>query len=192
MVLLGCEGKSAGTRGHDTAIATGIAASSTTSSTPAAAMIETPPPSVALVTTPWVDVKQVFDTSLDAPNFQCAPRQFTNRDTIILRAEVPHGGQLSVSAPDSTNFYLVFPPDWDKQSVTLMPTDTFANALITRFRGDIRGRPRVYGRDTLEPIFRKPGRYTFFLASNLATDYDTDEEEDRAVWKCTITLLPER
>jgi hypothetical protein len=177
-------------------VATGDSATPqvTASSTPPAppAPPDTAPRSVALVTTPWVDLKQVFDTSLDAPNFQCAPKQFTVRDTITLRAEVPHGGELSVRAPDSTNFYLIVPPQFEGNSRTLMPTDTFATRLITRFRADIRGDPAVAGRDTLEPIFRQPGPYTFFLASNLWTDYDTQDEMDLAVWHCTITLVPDR
>lgn len=195
-IVLGCSGSGDAKRAEITSSSTQIVAASTTASTtPSAttvAVLDTMLHSPALVTTPWVDTKQVMDTSLDGPNFQCAPKEFTDRDTITLRAEVPHGGQLNVRAPDGTDFYLVVPPQWDTLAVSLMPTDTFKTTLITRFRADIRGHPFVNGRDTLEPIFLKPGRYTFQLADNLGTEFDSEEEMDLAVWQCTITLRTDR
>jgi hypothetical protein len=184
----GCTTSGDTRRTETTSSSTQIVAASTTASTTPVAIVDTPSWSPALVRTPWVDTKQVMDTSLDAPNFQCAPKEFTTNDTITLRAEVPHGGQLNVVAPDSTSFYLIIPPQWDRKTLSLMPTDTFKTTLITRFRADIRGHPLANGRDTLEPIFLKPGRYTFQLADNLATDYDSEEEMDLAVWRCTLTL----
>src|SRR2546423_14869250 len=55
--------------------------------------------SAALVTAALTNARQVMDTSLNAPNFQCAPTVVTLKDTLTLRAEVPHGGWLAVAAP---------------------------------------------------------------------------------------------
>jgi hypothetical protein len=195
IIVIGCNSSGDAKRVEPTSSSTRMVAASTTASTTASTVVptvDTPSWSPALVRTPWIDTKQVMDTSLDAPNFQCAPKEFTNNDTITLRAEVPHGGQLLVQAPDSTDFYLIFPAGSEPGSSSLMPADTFENTLITRFRADIRGRPATYGRDTLEPIFRKPGPYTFSLASNLGTDFDTEEEMELATWRCTITLRSDR
>jgi len=138
----------------------------------------------ALVRTPWVDTKQVMDTSLDAPNFQCAPKVFTQKDTLTLRAEVPHGGWLDVNQPDGTDFRLIGPVA-EAAGYALMDTATFANTLIVRFRADLKSRPYVYGRDTLETVFRVPGDYRFTIGYNLATEYD-DEDPN---WHCTVRLV---
>jgi hypothetical protein len=139
------------------------------------------------VTTPWTDTKQLLDTSLNAPNFECAPKVFTRSDTITLRAEVPHGGQLSVAQPDGTTFWLVSPPLKSDEGISnyfLSDPETFRNTLILRFRADIRAKPYVYGRDSLEPIFRAPGDYKFTLGENLATEYDEEDPN----WHCVVRL----
>jgi hypothetical protein len=191
ILLSACEGNSRSAELKTSAAPTQIGAASSTLPTVQPPEADTSTRS-ALVTTPWVNIKQVMDTSLDAPNFQCAPKQFTLRDTITLRAEVPHGGQLSVVTPDGTIYPLIFPLGEDPKTTALMPPATFENTLITRFRADIRQRPAIYGRDTVERIFRKPGDYTFILGSNLETEVDDEANVDIAFWRCTITLVPDR
>ncbi|HYS69611.1 MAG TPA: hypothetical protein VEM14_05170 [Gemmatimonadaceae bacterium] len=142
------------------------------------------------MTVPWTDTRQVMDTSLDAPNFQCAPKLFTRRDTLTLRAEVPHGGWLTVTQPDGTTFELVAPPmsrDPGTPNYSIMNPEVFANTLILRLRADIRSRPAIYGRDTLEPVFRATGDYKFTIGENLATEFDEQDHQDPN-WYCTIRL----
>jgi hypothetical protein len=143
-------------------------------------------PAQSVVTAGWTDTKAVFDTSLNAPNMQCAPKLATRSDTIAIRAEIPHGGQLSVEQPDGTVFSLVMPPDKRSPDYSLVDAESFRNILVLRFRADIRSRPSVYGRDTLEPIFRVPGDYRFTLGENLATEYDEEDPN----WHCTIHFQP--
>lgn len=135
------------------------------------------------MTTAWIDTRQVLDTSLDAPNFQCAPKVLTQRDTVILRAEVPHGGWLLLERPDGTSFDLVSPIP-DEGYGKLLDSEAFKNTLIVRFRADIRSRPQVYGRDTLEQVFNLPGEYTFTIGENLGTEYDEEDPN----WHCKIRV----
>ncbi|HST07649.1 MAG TPA: hypothetical protein VLJ83_05720, partial [Gemmatimonadaceae bacterium] len=100
-------------------------------------------------------------------------------------AEVPHGGWLVVAQPDSTIFTLISPIG--RQIARFSPlsdAEVFKTMLILRFRADIRAKPDVYGRDTLETVFRTPGDYVFTIGENLGTEYDEEDPN----WHCTIRL----
>lgn len=155
-----------------------VPASSTTASTRPALVVD----SSAVVTGPWIDTRQVMDTSLDAPNFQCAPKIVTRNDTITLRAEVPHGGWLAVQDPTNVFYHFTAPFPREKGYRVVVDPEAFKNMLILRFRADIKLRPYVYGHDTTETVFRKPGTYTFTIGENLATEYD-DEDPN---WHCAV------
>lgn len=158
------------------------------SSTPQADSVrQTNPHSDIVVTAPWADTRQVMDTSLDAPNFQCAPSTVTPKDTITLRAEVPHGGWLAVSRPDSTLFMLI-EPKMPAPDSALVDSEAFQNMLILRMRADIRWRPSVYGR-AAESVFSVPGKYVFTIGQNLGTEYDYDEADHVDLdWHCTVQV----
>ena len=185
LVLAACQSKTERTGIDLAASSTAVATASTTASSTAAMRGGY---SDALVTTVWTDTKAVMDTSLDAPNFQCAPKVVTRKDTITLRAEVPHGGWLTVVQPDSTTFTLTSPlfDETHRGFTPLVDPEAFKNMLILRFRADIRARPYIYGRDTLEPVFVQPGEYVFTIGENLATEYDEEDPN----WHCTVRFIP--
>jgi hypothetical protein len=136
------------------------------------------------VTSRWVDTKRVVDNSTSAPGLQCAPKTFTRRDTLTLRMVPPHGEYLMVVQPDSTKFYLADPDPRDPPRFLLISSETFTRLPEIRFRADVRSKPQVYGRDTLEPVFRKPGEYILVLGHNLASDQSSE------IYTCTVRLLP--
>jgi hypothetical protein len=159
---------------------TSVAASSTAASTTPELVVD----SSALVTAPWTDTKQVMDTTLDAPNFQCAPKVVTRNDTITLRAEVPHGGWLAVQDPSDVFYYFTTPLSRETGYSVVVDPEAFKNMLVLRFRADIKLRPYVHGHDTTETVFRKPGKYTFTIGENLATEYDEEDPN----WHCTVEV----
>lgn len=140
----------------------------------------------ALVTSHWVDTKRIMDTSIDAPGLQCAPKTFSRRDTLTLRMDHPHGEYLMVVQPDSTMFFLVYPNPREAPSFLLMSSESFTELPEIRFRADVRSRPRIYGRDTLEPVFQKPGNYILETGHNLESDQSSD------IYTCTVRLVPEK
>lgn len=140
-------------------------------------------PSTALVTTPWVDTKQVMDTSINAPNLQCAPKIISRGDTLTLRMEVPHGEYLAVSRPDRAIFFLVYPKPEPNDFLVL--SEPFKDMPIIRFRADLQARPRIYGRETPEPLFSGPGDYLFVVGDHLES-----EGGEEYAWKCSVRFQP--
>jgi hypothetical protein len=59
--------------------------------------------------------------------------------------------------------------------------------LITRFRADVRAKPAVYGRDTLEPVFNAAGKYIIEVGDNLESEGGAE-----FIWKCTIRFDPRK
>jgi hypothetical protein len=91
-----------------------------------------------------------------------------------------------VVQPDSTIFYLVYPNPRESPRFLLMSSEKFTELAEIRFRADLRSRPRIYGRDTLEPVFQKPGKYILEIGHNLASD------QASGVYTCTIRLVAEK
>jgi hypothetical protein len=188
LFLAGCS-QTREANSHDAAMdstSVSVASSSTQVAIPSA--IADTGSSPALVTGPWIDAKQVLDTSLDAPNLQCAPKVFSRRDTITVRAEVPHGGYLVVLNPEHASFYLIQPEHGHPETRgPLGSSEVFMKTLITRFRADVRAKPAIYGRDTLEPVFNAAGKYIIEVGDNLESEADDDY-----IWKCTLRLDPRK
>lgn len=141
-------------------------------------------PSDAVVATPMTFSLPAIDTTLDAPNFQCVPKVFTRKDTLTLRAEVPHGGYLAVTNPDGLWFMLIAPTSHDTPYRPLVDPGAFKDMLILRLRADLRSRESIYGRDSLLAVFTKPGEYAFTIGENLETEYDAEDPN----WHCSVRL----
>jgi hypothetical protein len=169
-----------------TVVTPGSAAAVATPTPAAPAHRDTAIPASYVVTTPWEDTKEVIDTSVSAPSFQCVPRSFTPNDTVTLWMVVPHGDALSVERPDGFSFKLVTPRVEGVANYSIVPSEAFANMAMIRFRGDIRSEPFVAGHDTVETIFAQPGKYVFRVGSNLNSDVGRDVRD------CTIRLVPVR
>jgi hypothetical protein len=141
-------------------------------------------PATFVVTTPWVDARDVIDTSASAPGFQCVPRSFTDADTLTLRIAVPHGDWLSVKRPDETIFYLVAPGAGTAPNYSIVPSEAFRDMSMIRFQGGIISRPGSGGSGAMTPIFTQSGKYEFLVGNNLASASPHDVRE------CTIRLVP--
>jgi hypothetical protein len=96
----------------------------------------------------------------------------------------PHGEYLAVMQPDSTHFYLSYPHPTESRNFFLVPSDSFAEMPTIRFRADVRSRPQIYGRDTLEPVFAKPGKYVLTIGHKL------ESEQSSQIHRCAIQLVP--
>lgn len=127
---------------------------------------------------------QAGDTSTDIVGLVCTPTVATLKDTITLRIETPHGEYLTVTQPDNTEFYLSYPGPRESRNFYLVPADSFAQMPTIRFRANVSSRPRIYGRDTLEPVFAKPGKYVLTIGHKL------ESEQSSQIHRCTIRLVP--
>ena len=137
----------------------------------------------ALVKGSPTDASGGADTSVGSAAFQCAPKVFSRRDTITLRMKTPHGEYLAVNQPNGTIFYLIYPHPEPSDPV-LESSEAFVEIPTIRFRADLKARPRVYGRDTLEAVFREPGEYVLRIGHKL------ESERASEIHKCTVRLVP--
>lgn len=137
----------------------------------------------ALVASSPTDPKGEVAESSGSPAFQCAPKVFSRRDTITLRMTVPHGEYLAVTPPDTTWFYLIYPHP-DPSDRVLESSEAFVDMPAIRFPADLKARPRVYGRDTLEAVFREPGDYVLRIGRKLESDRASE------IHKCTVRFVP--
>jgi len=124
------------------------------------------------------------DTSL--VGLSCLPTVVTLKDTITLRMEVPHGEYLAIIGPDSSMFFLSYPNPTEPRSWFLAQADSFTQMPVIRFRADVRSRPQVYGHDTLESVFTKPGNYVLTVGHKL------ESEQSSEIQTCTIRLVDKR
>jgi hypothetical protein len=137
----------------------------------------------ALVPLPPQTAAQVAAADSNTIDLHCTPSVFSRSDTITLRMESPHGEYLMVRQPDSTVFFLSYPDSTKPRNLFLVAADSFTQMPAIRFRADIRSRPFVYGRDTLEPVFAKPGKYVLTIGHKLETEHASD------IHRCTIRLV---
>lgn len=119
-------------------------------------------------------------------SLECTPKVLVHRDTITLRMEVPHGEYLGVTQPNGTPFYLINPHPGKPPDFSLVPSDTFTTMPTIRLATDVRAKPLVYGRDTLETVFHEPGTYVVEIGSNLQSDLGSQ------IHKCTVRLVAEK
>ena len=137
----------------------------------------------ALVPLPPQTAEQVAYADSNTIGLQCMPSVFSRSDTITLLMEYPHGEYLMVRQPDSTLFFLSYPDPREPRNFFLVPADSFVQMPAIRFRADVRSRPRIYGRDTLEPVFTKPGKYVLTIGHKLETGQASE------IRTCTIRLV---
>jgi hypothetical protein len=100
--------------------------------------------------------------------------------------QVPHGEYLVVIQPKGTWFYLIYPQNAAEPNYSLLPSETFKGMATIRLGGDVRGKPWVYGRDTLETVFQAPGKYVLETGANI------EGERGSQIWKCTVRFVPEK
>jgi hypothetical protein len=107
-------------------------------------------------------------------NLSCAPEVLRKGDVLTMRMTPPHGSSVMAVGPDTTPYIIVFhgegSPD-RAQRKSLVPPDSFArftelNIDPATFMAGV----WVFGRDTNELLFRKPGFYRLIVGSDLETD----------------------
>ena len=163
-------------------LSSGSGSASTTPPTAVSSASEHIAPSAA--PTPSQLTEPPPDSSATAGGLECAPTVFSRRDTITLRMEHPHGEYLTVVGPDSAMFFLIYPDPTEPLEHLLMSSEAFAATPTIRFPADLRAKPFVYGRDTLEPVFKKSGRYVLTIGHKLETEHASQ------IHKCTIRFAP--
>jgi hypothetical protein len=109
-----------------------------------------------------------------ASTLSCTPTELSDNDTLLLSLPASHGPYLAVQAPDSTLYFVVFPTSGDsspKARMSLMPSDSFvARRRLSLPVWKLRAVPWVFGRDTTEVVFARPGAYRVLVAHDLETD----------------------
>lgn len=134
-------------------------------------------------TTARPDAPPAVDTMAQPPswavpprytNLTCSPSVLRPTDVLTMRMAGEHGPTFMAIAPDRTPFVVVFhgegQPDRGKRK-SLVPPDSFAR--VTELNIDPRqftAGPWVFGRDTNELLFTKPGFYRLIVGSDLETD----------------------
>jgi hypothetical protein len=98
--------------------------------------------------------------------------------------EQRHGEYLTLVGPDSTTFFLIYPNPAQPLEVVLMSSETFAETPTIRFPADLRAKPAVSGRDTLEPVFKKAGKYVLTIGHKLESEHASE------IHKCAIWFAP--
>lgn len=96
---------------------------------------------------------------------------------------IPHGEYLAVTPPDTTWFYLIYPHP-DPSDHVLESSEAFVDMPTIRFPADLKAKPRVYGRDTLEAVFREAGDYVLRIGRKLESDRASE------IHKCTVRFMP--
>ena len=110
----------------------------------------------------------------------CSPRTIGRGDTLTVRMLTPHADYLGVDHPDGTLFFIVYPTYGDStRKYSLIPSESFKTVATFQIPADIKAHPRVYGRDSVEPLFTRSGNYTIMLG-RLETDHGPP------VVRCTV------
>jgi hypothetical protein len=120
----------------------------------------------------------------DSISFGCTPKSFGPRDTLTFRMETPHGDEMAVTTPDKTWYQFVYRPGTPNENYSLAPGETFKTMSTLKVPADIRMPPAVYGRDTPEVVFNRPGQYVVVMGQNLHSDYT------ERPYICRITFSP--
>jgi hypothetical protein len=120
----------------------------------------------------------------DSISLGCTPKTFGPRDTLTFRMETPHGHEMAVTTPDKTWYQFVYRPGTPKENYSLAPSETFKTMSTLKVPANIRMPPAVYGRDTPEVVFDRPGQYVVVMGENLHSDYT------ERPYICRITFSP--
>jgi hypothetical protein len=124
-----------------------------------------------------------FDTTAVAPAWSvppspagltCEPSRVRASDTLVMRMPVPHGPTFHISAPDQTPFIVVFhgegQPDRTQRRSLLAPDDFRTMSELRLHVGTLKAGVWVFGRDTNELVFTRPGMYRLRVGSDMETD----------------------
>jgi len=114
----------------------------------------------------------------------CQPQLVTKSDTLVLSMQASHGGDLGVTGPDSTFYWVV--RDWKDLGDVLNASEEFRG--LTRLRlpvEDASALPAVYGVDKPKRLFRKAGTYTFHLSEELETNSGTPVAECKVEYQAS-------
>jgi hypothetical protein len=118
-----------------------------------------------------------------AGTLRCSPARLGPADTLTLAMRVPHGRELSVQNPAGDFFMLVLANPDAADGPMLMPAAAFRTLAEVRLPvASLRARPFVFGRDSTELVFARPGPYQVHVAEVLNTDDGTP------VSTCTVQL----
>lgn len=131
--------------------------------------------SMELSAAPTVDTQPqpVSEITVTGPqSLRCDPGTFSSDDTLTLAMNAPHGAFLAVIAPGGRWFYLIHTfGGFPGYSPSVIPPQSFQVMPVYRIPASVRARPAIYGRDSLEAVFDRPGEYRIVLAEKLGTDY---------------------
>ena len=107
-------------------------------------------------------------------NLTCEPQLLRRQDVLTMRMPTPHGPTMMAIAPDSTQYLVVFHGEGGADRArkkSLAPPETFAKTPELNLDPKLMtAAPRVFGRDTNEALFTKPGGYRLIVGSDLETD----------------------
>ena len=105
---------------------------------------------------------------------RCSPTTLGPADTLTLAMSVPHGRELSIQNPVGDFFNLVIAEPQPADGPMLFPADTFRITPQVRLPvASLRAKPFVFGRDSAERVFSRPGTYRLSMAEVLNTDDGT-------------------
>jgi hypothetical protein len=108
----------------------------------------------------------------DSVEFSCTPSSLRPGDTLTLRLDTPHGGELMVHTPSDVFFSFVRPPDNPGQKYSIVHSEDFKTMSTLKVPADIRLPPAVYGKDTIpEAVFSRPGQYVLQMGDKLESDH---------------------
>jgi hypothetical protein len=118
-------------------------------------------------------------------NLECLPRVIGPKDDLRIKMGQPHGSSMFISGPDQTPFIVVFHPGSDRGARQSMMTPERFKALdeiglkVSTFKAGV----WVFGRDTNENVFVKPGTYRIRVGDDMETDGPSYAE-------CLVTYRP--
>jgi hypothetical protein len=124
----------------------------------------------------------------DPRMLSCSPSVLTSRSVLTLHFALPHPAELSIQAPDGTSYLLVYDRGAAAiEQTPLVDKDSFRKMIKLKLRvSTAMGSPLVYGHDSNEFIFRKPGAYKVVLANVIQSDVIQD------VYRCEVNLKSNR
>src|SRR4051812_30145354 len=184
LILVSCE-RASTNRGSTAVIPADTTAPAGADTPRAVSSSTTPLDSAAVPDSIMGDADDYVPPISDSTAFSCSPKLLGPADTLTFRMQKPHGGELSIRAPENVSFSVVAPPsDSSATRFAVVSSEQFKTMDVLKVAADLRLPPRVYGKDTIpEPVFSHPGEYTMYMGDRLASDYTVP-------FFCTISFNP--
>lgn len=143
-----------------------------------------PTPGVALVAaaiTISVFTARATGQSNREHKLACTPAVLTSGEKLTIRFPLPHPAELSIFAPDGTEYLVVYQPLPSSGVTPFVDEESFRKmAKLELPVSTAMAWPFVYGRTGKEPVFQKPGTYKVLLADTIHTDAEQD------VYRCKV------